>query len=341
MHELPRQKLCELIATYGRSVCDDPRRCEGLLRDYCGVYKREIHVLVSALKERVAADLLGSHSGVPREVVIARLTKRLQDDLGLAEDAARWAVESWALALGVIASAGREAKSRDRQESFPAPKRERPPRRPVQDALVLTPREQEVVCLFTQGYGDEQIAQKLCIQRQGVGAHLATAQRKVGVFSRPDLLTWAVTQGLQPPRPEPPPAAAETKRAPVKQGKAAAEQPHVHRPTDPVPPPPLRDSQPANPGGRRGSNWVQWVVGLALFLLGLLSVNDWKLPFARPVAHTAPSVSQPAPPASTSRRECYDFATREYGACGRGHSDSGTPAERTPSVTTSKSRSNR
>jgi parallel beta-helix repeat protein len=105
MNDLPRQKLCEIIATYGRSICDDPRRCEGLLRDFCGEYKREVSVLVQALKERVAIDLLTSSDGVPREVLLARLMKRLLDNLALAEDAARWAVESWAVALGVISNA--------------------------------------------------------------------------------------------------------------------------------------------------------------------------------------------------------------------------------------------
>jgi hypothetical protein len=38
-------------------------------------------------------------------VFLARLTKKLQDNLGLTEEAARWAVESWALALGVISEA--------------------------------------------------------------------------------------------------------------------------------------------------------------------------------------------------------------------------------------------
>jgi len=33
--------------------------------------------------------------------VIARLAQRLEDELGLAEKAARWAVESWALALSM------------------------------------------------------------------------------------------------------------------------------------------------------------------------------------------------------------------------------------------------
>ena len=57
MHDEPRQKLRKLIVQYGRSLCDDPHRCEALLKDYCGQYKREIFVLVSALKNRVAEGL--------------------------------------------------------------------------------------------------------------------------------------------------------------------------------------------------------------------------------------------------------------------------------------------
>jgi len=103
--DIPRQKLCELIARFGQSLCDDPRRCEGLLRDFCGSYRREIHLLVSAAKQRVPAEILSSSDRVPPGVLIARLSKRLRDDLGLAEDFARWTVESWGLALGKLSSA--------------------------------------------------------------------------------------------------------------------------------------------------------------------------------------------------------------------------------------------
>ena len=104
MDDLPRHKLRELIIEYGRSLCDDPRRCEALLKDYCGQYRREIFVLVSALKNRVAEDLINASAGVPSALVLGRLIQRLEDELGLAEDAARWAVESWALALGLAAA---------------------------------------------------------------------------------------------------------------------------------------------------------------------------------------------------------------------------------------------
>lgn len=106
MDNIPRQKLCEIISKYGRAICDDARRVEGLLRDLCGGYKRETSVLVIALHERVPQELLNtSSSGITPELAIARLSKRLHDDLAITEDAARWAVESWALALGVITAA--------------------------------------------------------------------------------------------------------------------------------------------------------------------------------------------------------------------------------------------
>lgn len=103
MNDLPRQKLRELITKHGHALCDDPRLCEALLRDFCGQYRREIFILVSALKDGVANELLKSQNSVPQGLVIARLSKRLQDDLGMTEESALWTVNSWDLALGVIA----------------------------------------------------------------------------------------------------------------------------------------------------------------------------------------------------------------------------------------------
>jgi WD40 repeat protein len=105
MNDLPRQKLSELVATYGRSLASDARRTEGLLRDFCGQYKREIFALVNAMREGVPGDLMTSQGRMPTQVLLAQLTQRLHDNLALTQEAARWAVESWALALGVIAEA--------------------------------------------------------------------------------------------------------------------------------------------------------------------------------------------------------------------------------------------
>ena len=59
MNDLPRQKLQFILSQYGRSICDEPKRCEGMLKDLCnGECKREITVLIGALRENVAKDLL-------------------------------------------------------------------------------------------------------------------------------------------------------------------------------------------------------------------------------------------------------------------------------------------
>jgi hypothetical protein len=98
MNDLPRQKLKEIIIQHGRSLCDNPQRCEAFLRDYCGGYRREIFILISALKQDVAKDLLNSNN-VPLELLVSRLIKKMQNELGLTEEAAHYAVESWAQAL--------------------------------------------------------------------------------------------------------------------------------------------------------------------------------------------------------------------------------------------------
>ena len=102
MNEQPRQKLREIVERHGRPLVHDARRCEGLLKDYSGEHRREISVLVSALEEQVPQDMLAAPAGTPREVLLARMARRLSEYRALSEPAAAWSVNSWALALGLI-----------------------------------------------------------------------------------------------------------------------------------------------------------------------------------------------------------------------------------------------
>jgi len=104
MNDLPRQKLVEIVAKHGVSIVENPRRCEGLLRDYCGRFRREVSVLTMAVEERVPLDLLAAAKNTPRQVLLNRLAQRLCDNLAISETAARWAVNSWAFAFGVVSS---------------------------------------------------------------------------------------------------------------------------------------------------------------------------------------------------------------------------------------------
>lgn len=100
-----QHNLSALISRYGTDLATDARRCEALLRDTCPSHKREIFVLASAVSEGVPAALLHSSSAIPQDVLLSRLEKRLHDNLGIDDALARWAVESWAIALGMLSGA--------------------------------------------------------------------------------------------------------------------------------------------------------------------------------------------------------------------------------------------
>lgn len=132
MNDLPRHTLSRIIAEHGRGICDAPKRIEALLRDLCGAHRREINIIVGALEERVASDLIARGNSVPRDVLLARLAARLRDNLAYTPEAARWGVETWAVALGILSEA--ELPARQPSESgeahlidAPSPVRESKP----------------------------------------------------------------------------------------------------------------------------------------------------------------------------------------------------------------------
>jgi len=102
-----RKQLIEIVKKYGVKILDEPRKVEGLLRDFCGDCKREIFSIVNALKEGAANDLANSTKGSTTKLVAGRLCKKLQDDLALSEEASIWSIESIAIALGIMS--GKEA----------------------------------------------------------------------------------------------------------------------------------------------------------------------------------------------------------------------------------------
>ncbi len=111
--------LRRILTKYGNEICSDARRCESLLNDLCGEYRREINVLTGAIDERVPLDLLAGASSMPRELLLTKLEKRLEEQTALTADAAQWAVESWALALGIVTEAEIEERNQKRIKHIP------------------------------------------------------------------------------------------------------------------------------------------------------------------------------------------------------------------------------
>ncbi|MCL5283938.1 MAG: PQQ-binding-like beta-propeller repeat protein, partial [Armatimonadetes bacterium] len=87
----------------GNSLWRDARRLRALLSDLCpNDNRREINLLIAAVEENIPTDLTNSSQSSPKDMLLDRLAKRLEEDRGVTSEAARWAVGTWALALGVI-----------------------------------------------------------------------------------------------------------------------------------------------------------------------------------------------------------------------------------------------
>ena len=120
MNDIARTMLARLVSLYGVSIAHDANRCEGLLRDTCPECSREIFVLVHAVRQHVTDDLLTPRHTLPLALTEAFLVKRLEDELGFSGDVARWAVTSWAEALGLAEPVPSPAKPEVRVEPVPA-----------------------------------------------------------------------------------------------------------------------------------------------------------------------------------------------------------------------------
>ncbi len=101
MDEKPRQILSDLIREYGTLFYKDRTRLSGLLRDKCDGCKAEINLLLLALEEGVPTAFEVHGKNTDLGILLGRLIKRLRDERHLTEEAARWTVESWALALEI------------------------------------------------------------------------------------------------------------------------------------------------------------------------------------------------------------------------------------------------
>ena len=91
--------LGEILIRHGRAALTDATLCQNLLKDYCPEHKEAIALLALAVRERIASDLLVSHDGLDRGLLRALLVKRLRKAQSLNEGDARWAVDSWAIAI--------------------------------------------------------------------------------------------------------------------------------------------------------------------------------------------------------------------------------------------------
>lgn len=97
----PSQALSQILTDYGRNILQNPRQVEALFKDLCYVpeHKREINLLILALKENIPNELI--HHQPINDMLMMRLIKKLDDTHYIPEQHTKIAIETYAKALNI------------------------------------------------------------------------------------------------------------------------------------------------------------------------------------------------------------------------------------------------
>ena len=101
-----REALYAVIEAYGAEILNDSRRTNALLMDYAPGQARERKLIISALEEGIGNDLLKARDKNDSELQLCfkRCTRCLVDASWVTEEAAQFAVDAIANALGISSS---------------------------------------------------------------------------------------------------------------------------------------------------------------------------------------------------------------------------------------------
>lgn len=101
MTEQVRTILVSIVSEHGQQLVNEHKKCVALLKDFCPD-NMERSVLIQTLNAKIPSGLLDSLNGLPVQDRIVHSIRKLTTNTRIAEPNARWAVESWAIALKLI-----------------------------------------------------------------------------------------------------------------------------------------------------------------------------------------------------------------------------------------------
>jgi F-box protein 11 len=104
MNQQVRQKLIALFEKDNQELLANYRKLSGLLFDHCPIDRKEIRAILTAFEEHIPEELIKGRNEPSKEMMVTRLTQKLLEASPMSDEAARWVVETWALALKVVSN---------------------------------------------------------------------------------------------------------------------------------------------------------------------------------------------------------------------------------------------
>jgi hypothetical protein len=131
MNDCPRIKLVEVVRAEGSALLANPQRVHEILQAACSDCPREVMAISTAAREGVPGSLVAAAANPATQWTefAAGWVQRLQAQEQMPADFAAWAVESWAMALGIAISPSSAAPAQAFTSASPAqaPRVEVPP----------------------------------------------------------------------------------------------------------------------------------------------------------------------------------------------------------------------
>lgn len=102
MNDHVRHTLTQMLNRPNREKMLELRRFEGMLKDLCPGDRAEAHILLCGLKAKLPDKLQRGEAAGNLDSLLSRLVEELGERFALEPYAAGWAVEAWAVAMGIM-----------------------------------------------------------------------------------------------------------------------------------------------------------------------------------------------------------------------------------------------
>ncbi|MFA4986523.1 MAG: hypothetical protein WC712_08070 [Candidatus Brocadiia bacterium] len=106
-----RAKLAEFVATHGNAILGDRHKCMSLLAEHLPSHAPEVKTILAALHAGIPQDLISITNRATAIVMMDVLRLKLAGKERISDAQARWAIESWAIALGIIGHSHTEGRA--------------------------------------------------------------------------------------------------------------------------------------------------------------------------------------------------------------------------------------
>ncbi len=97
----PRDVLRDLLRERGSELETNPQRVRALLSDLCPECRKEINLIIQAQQIEIPRRLKLQTAQISVAVVLPALSRLMEEHYGTSPEPARWAVETWVVALGM------------------------------------------------------------------------------------------------------------------------------------------------------------------------------------------------------------------------------------------------